>query len=146
MHVVPLETNSVQATAGNYESVKPHWQEGPAKTIVQKLSEKKSCKWNQMAVAQQACMPSLSKEPCLRNIVEEWGSFLPLTSDKLDPGTMLSNFNVLLATASCLLTQKEFCHLSSGVIAPQSFCPKISGKLMVLNQRSGENVPKLEFK
>lgn len=126
VHVVPLETNSVQATAGNYESVKPHWQEGPAKTIVQKLSEENLVNGIKWLLHNRPVCPPL-KRTLLRNIVEEWGSFLPLTSDKLDPGTMLSNFNVLLATASCLLTQKEFCHLSSGVIAPE-FLPKNIGK------------------
>ena len=72
------------------------------------------------------------KRTLLRNVVEELASFLPLTGDNLDPGTMLSNFNVLLATASCLLTQKEFCHLSSGVVAPE-FLPKSVAKSYASN-------------
>ena len=126
VHVVPLETNCVQATAGNYESVKPHWQKGPGKAIVRKLSEENLVNGIKWLLSNRPVCPTL-KRALLRNVVEEWASFLPLTGDNLDPGTMLSNFNVLLATASCLLTQKEFCHLSSGVVAPE-FLPKSVGK------------------
>ena len=97
-----------------------------SKSIVRKLSEENLVNGIKWLLHNRPVCPPL-KRTLLRNVVEEWASFLPLTGDNLDPSTMLSNFNVLLATASYLLTQKEFCHLSSGVVAPE-FLPKSVAK------------------
>ena len=86
-----------------------------------------------------------SQKSLAEDVVEEWASFLPLTGDNLDPGTMLSNFNVLLATASCLLTQKNSA-IYQVVSLRQSFCQRMLENLIILDRLLQRILSKLEFK
>ena len=116
--VLPIENEILSPMENNNKHKRYKWDTGAAVSVVEHLSENYLINGIRWLLKMRPVCPKLKKS-LLKDVVEEWASFLPLTNESFKPIEMIRNFNVLLATTAYLLTQSTFQKLPTSEIAPE---------------------------